>query len=250
MNRDDFNHFVCIVAGNEPEKIMAQFAKEEKGDKKILIPITSAPQFRQHYINTYRELIKGDISELEKKAFEAELEFAETSTDLEFFDDKTHEMEHDPETGDVITYENVMGKWRSYNLGKFFSIPFKLKDGKEAYQARKSEIDWDAIHLNNKEVYEAAWDMVIGHKQPATEEEQIIYDNMKNRGAYFLKYGDRDTYVISNTAFWGYAFASDKTGWLELEPEMNQFIWVKNYYDLFIKPLPEDTLLTIYECTK
>ena len=87
-------------------------------------------------------------------------------------------------------------------------------------------------------------------KEPKTEEDKIVYENMKNRKAYFEKYGDKKTYVISNTAFWGYAFLSEKEGWKELEPNVNQFIWVSQFFDRFIEPLDDNTLLTIYECVK
>ena len=30
----------------------------------------------------------------------------------------------------------------------------------------------------------------------------------------------------------------------------DQFVWVEKFYESFIDPLPDDTLLTIYECTK
>ena len=135
-------------------------------------------------------------------------------------------------------------------MGKFFSVPFKTLNGEETFQARKKDIDWDSIHLNNQAVYKTAWETVMEGKEPKTEEDKIVYENMKNRKAYFEKYGDKKTYVISNTAFWGYAFLSEKEGWKELEPNVNQFIWVSQFFDRFIEPLDDNTLLTIYECVK
>jgi hypothetical protein len=41
-----------------------------------------------------------------------------------------------------------------------------------------------------------------------------------------------------------------KNGWVELDDGMDQFVWVRNFYESFIDPLPDDTLLTIYECQK
>ena len=86
-------------------------------------------------------------------------------------------------------------------------------------------------------------------KKPETDKEEKIYNNMKNRTGYFQKFGTKEKYVASCTAFWGYAFL-DKSGWKELEPDQDQFEWMISYWDRFIKPLPDDTLLTIYECTK
>ena len=106
------------------------------------------------------------------------------------------------------------------------------------------------MHLSNQQTYKGAWEVVVEGRKPKDEQEQLIYDNMKNREAYFMKYGDKKTYIISNTAFWGYAFLSEKEGWKELEPNINQFVWVSQFYNRFIEPLPDNTLLTIYECTK
>ena len=65
-----------------------------------------------------------------------------------------------------------------------------------------------------------------------------------------MKFENKENYVISNTAFWGYAFLSDMTGWQDASDTEDQFVWMNNFYNLFIKNLPEDTLLTIYECVK
>ena len=42
----------------------------------------------------------------------------------------------------------------------------------------------------------------------------------------------------------------DENKWTELDETTSQFEWVKNFYDRFIKPLDDNTLLTIFECKK
>ena len=122
-------------------------------------------------------------------------------------------------------------------------------DGREVFQARKKDVDWAKMHLNGKKVYENAWDMVMGKKQPKTDEEKIIYENMRNRVEYFRLFETKDNYVMQSTAFWAYAFV-DENKWTELDETTSQFEWVKNFYDRFIKPLDDNTLLTIFECKK
>ena len=122
-------------------------------------------------------------------------------------------------------------------------------DGREVFQARKKDVDWSKMHLNSKKVYENAWDMVIGKKKPKTDEEKIIYENMRNRVEYFRLFETKDNYVMQSTAFWAYAFV-DENNWYELDETTSQFEWVKNFYDRFIKPLDGNTLLTIFECKK
>ena len=154
------------------------------------------------------------------------------------------------QTGDAYTRKNDEGKWSSYNIGKLFSMPFLTKDGREVFQARKSEIDWPHIHLNGGDIYARAWEMVMDASDPRNDYEWTIYENMKDKRTYFEKFETKENYVTSNTAFWGYAFLSDKTGWIDASAEEDQFAWMSNFYDMFIKNLPNDTLLTIYECKK
>ena len=85
---------------------------------------------------------------------------------------------------------------------------------------------------------------------PNDEHEKTLFDNMKDKITYFKKFETKENYVTSNTAFWAYAFLSDIIGWVDAEEEENQFTWMSNFYDIFIKNLPDDTILTIYECRK
>lgn len=85
---------------------------------------------------------------------------------------------------------------------------------------------------------------------PTDGQEEHIYENMKNRTEYFSNFNSKDDYVMYNISFWGYAFLSEETGWKEYEEGIKQIDWVKHFYDKFIKPLPDNTLLTIYECKK
>lgn len=129
-------------------------------------------------------------------------------------------------------------------------MPFLTKDGIECFQARKSDVDWPKIHLNGGHIYERAWEMVMEGSKPEDDYEKQIYENMKDKTAYFEKFENKENYVISSTAFWGYAFLSEITGWQEASSMDDQFTWMRNFYDVFIKNLPDDTLLTIYECVR
>ncbi len=252
MNQDDFAHFVCIVAGENPEKLMEQYSTlSGNGEKHVLFKYSDAKNLQQRHITLLESLIeKAGLPPHYVDNLKEELKDIKEMEPDDFFLTMTSEYEHDPETGDAYTTENPNGKWRAYEMGKFFSVPFKTLKGEEVFQARKKDIDWDVMHLNNQEVYKGAWEVVMEKRKPKNEQEKVIYDNMKNRTTYFEKYGDKKTYVISNTAFWGYAFLSEKEGWKELEPNVNQFVWVSQFYHRFIEPLDDNTLLTIYECTK
>jgi hypothetical protein len=251
MTKDDYNHFVCIVAGELPSKQMARYDKNSNVEKRVVYKYSDAEQIKNTYKKVIEDSLKtNQLSKEERKELEETKNYLETANAHDVFLDLTIDYEKDPETGDAIVYDNKNGHWNSYQLGKNFSVPFILKNGTEAFQAKKGDIQWNLIHNHGGEIYKRAWEMVMEQSKPKNEQESNIYENMKNRTFYFEKFGNKETYVASNIAFWGYAFLSEKTGWVELEERDNQFEWMTQYYDRFIKDLPDDTLLTIYECRK
>lgn len=250
MAIDQYNHFVAIVAGDEPEVIMSPFDKNIKTEKRIVYRFSDAEKLRNQYLTIYEALANNESMEnVFREDAKDKLEIIKHQSPAEFYLDLTEDYDHDPETGDAMTTENPDGKWSTYRMGKLFSVPFILNDGSETFQAKKGEINWSLMHLHGGEIYARAWEMVMEGSKPENDYETQIYENMKNRTAYFQKYGSKENYVLGNTAFWGYAFVS-KNGWTELEDDMDQFVWVRTFYENFIEPLPEDTLLTIYECRK
>lgn len=251
MAIDQYNHFVAIVAGENPEVLMAPYDKNIETDVRVAYRYADAAILRNHYIKVYEAISSSDTipDGPFKEDAKDKLAIIRNQSPQEFFLDLTDDYPHDINTGDALTKENPNGKWLSYKMGQLFSVPFVLKDGTESFQARKGDINWELMHGHGKEIYKRAWEMVMEGSEPQGDYETQIYDNMKNRTEYFKKYETKENYVLVNTAFWGYAFVT-KNGWLELEDDMDQFTWVSNFYDSFIDPLPDDTLLTIYECRK
>ncbi len=251
MAIDQYNHFVALVAGDNPEVLMSPYDKNTKTEPRVAYYYADAGKLRAQYIKLYKAMVTSD--EIPEGPFKEDakdkLAVIENQTDDDFYFDLTADYEYDKGTGDALTTENPNGKWSSYRLGKLFSVPFMLKDGTETFQAKKGDINWELMHLHGGEIYARAWEMVMEGSEPQNDYEKQIYDNMKARTAYFEKFGTKENYVLGNTAFWGYAFVS-KNGWVELEEEMDQFVWVRNFYPLFIESLPDDTLLTIYECQR
>ena len=251
MAIDQYNHFVALVAGDNPEVLMSPYDKNMRTEPRVVYRYADAAKLRDHYLKVYRAITSSDTvpEGLFKEDARDKLAVIESQTPEEFYLDLTEDYERDKETGDALTTENPDGKWSSYRLGKLFSIPFVLNDGTETFQARKGDINWELMHLHGGEIYGRAWEMVMEGSEPANDYERQIHENMKARTAYFEKFGTKENYILVNTAFWAYAFVT-KDGWLELEDDMDQFQWVGRFYETFIDPLPDDTLLTIYECVK
>lgn len=242
--------FEVIIAGENPSNIIKPYNKNILSENPVIVyKFEDAEYLKAKHIDFYNGLIysgkftEDEIDELK----ETRDEIMHTSAE-DFFYDLASEYDIDDD-GNAVTNKNINGKYTFYQNGKLFSVPFITLEGKEVFQARKKDINWSKMHLNGKGVYESAWDMIMGKKKPKTDEEKIIYENMKNRSEYFRSFKTKENYVTQCTAFWAYAFV-DENGWTELDETISQFEWVSNFYERFIKPLPENTLLTIIECKK
>jgi hypothetical protein len=189
---------------------------------------------------------------LEKLELEDIIETLEGQTVSEFWEDYKEEQNILAEDGEgnILVVDDSEIKCTSYNIGKHLSTPFILNDGQVVFQARNEDINWERNHLYDKAYYERVWELIMDNAEPANEDETKIKRTMGNQTEYFRFFGNKETYAIHSSAFWGYAFLSEETGWVELTPEKGQIEWVMNYYETFIKPLPKNTLLTIYECRK
>lgn len=245
---EDYNYFTAIVAGDNPEIIMKEYDKKLKVDPYILYKIEDSHSLKQLYLNECKEDLKVETEDFAIDDINDEIDYVSKLTDDEFFSYFTCDYDKDKE-GNAISTKNKKGKWSYYQNGKLFSVPFITKDGKEVFQARKKDIDWDKIHLSGQEIYKRAWEMVIENDTPKNDYEKNIYENMKNRTTYFMKFKTKEKYVVHSTAFWGYAFV-DENKWTDMDSEKDEFSWVSNFYDKYIKPIDESVLLTIFECRK
>lgn len=140
-------------------------------------------------------------------------------------------------------------EFSTYNKKNLFSQPFKLKDGTEAYSAKKCDIDWPEIHGKDIPAYERLWDLVMEDMEPLDEHETEVKEVMRKLIHYFEKFENKETYVAANTSFWTYAVISDETGWVDITA-IDSYFWITMVYDVYISHCPDDTLLTIFECNK
>ena len=253
MTNDDYQHFVCIVAGDNPDKLMAKFDSKTKLIPYVVCKYDDLNKLKNKYIAEYKRRLEYCDSDFERAYITdsiCDLEEMSVNDFVLSLTEDNNEYFINNETGDLMSDSNSDGRWSYYQLGKAFSIPFLTIDGREVFQAQKKDIDWGKIHLSGQKVYERVWEMVMENSNPNDEHEEVLFNNMKDKQAYFNKFETKENYVVSNTAFWGYAFLSEKIGWMDAEDVDDQFNWMSNFYDVFIKTLPDDTLLTIYECKK
>lgn len=246
-------HFVAIIAGDNPEKLIAKYDENLPCEQQVVGFIDKAAFYRAQWIDICRKFADNDdIGEMGKELYKERLEFLldDNNDDIDCFIEIFGEYEIDENTGNAVTNRNMDGKYAVAQLASHFAYPFLLKDGSNSFSAKKGDIDWDTIQTHNYHNYELAWEFAVEGKKPNGEHEETIYNNVKNHKNYFLNYGDKETYVKSNTCFFGYAFV-DSEGWFDIDDSnMAQMDWVINFYDTFIKNLPDDTLLSIYECVR
>lgn len=246
----DYNHFVVLAAGDNPKELMDKYDLNKKVEPYVVYRFKDAAILKKHYIELLCGLLKSEhLSDDEKEEIKDIIEDTKNKEDIQFYLDYTDGYDYDKETGDAISDINPDGKWTACNIGKIFSIPFVTKDGKNTFSELKGNIDWGRMHLFGSEIYETTWDVVMGGKKPETELELKVYENMKNRIGYFQKFGCKEKYVASNTAFWCYGYV-DKNGWIELGDRDDQFEWMTKFYDKFVVPLSDNTLLTLFECRR
>ena len=182
MTNDDYQHFVCIVAGENPEKLMEPYDNTKVVEPYVKYYYKDAGKLKEKFIEFYEAILNSDEeTNIDKDALREIIIDLKSLTDIEFYEELTKGLVIDAETGNALSTENENGKYSYFQLGKLFSIPFLLKDGREVFQAKKSDIDWDKIHLGGGDIYRRAWEMVMENSAPTTDYEKQIFDNMKDK---------------------------------------------------------------------
>ncbi len=246
-------HFTAIVVGKNHEEIMKKFDKNIEVEPYVEFYFSKAKEYYDNEIKVYQEFLK------EKNHDEGIVNLIRSHLDLleqtDYIDHYLNVCEQfgckiDKETGNAISTKNPIGYYDHCRLGKDLSLPLITKNGEEVFSARKGDIDFSKMHQYNTIPYVVAWETVVDGREPKNDEERRIYDNMKNRTAYFDNFPNKETYVAWSTSFWGYAFI-DENGWKDVDTtKIDQITWVNEFYDKYIKNLSDDEVITVYECVR
>lgn len=244
--------FTVMVIGDNPESLMEKYNAQLKVEPFIKYHYKDAEKLKQSAINVLESLIRGaegiTLTEFQLDYLKDSLQQTKEMSTFDYYSQLTQNLELDEE-GNAWCNLNPDRKWDSYRLGNNLSVPFILNDGKEVYQARKGDINWHLLHMNNVELYRTVWALIKEGKQPSNEQEEQIVVNMKNQTEYFSNFPTVDDYVAYNCSYWTYAVLS-ASGWVDVDSSGDSSEeWIKEYYDYFINPLDDDTLITIYEYT-
>lgn len=191
----------------------------------------------------------------------------------------------DEEMGEYGYWANPNAKWDWYQVGGRFRDAFKLKSnsvgmkGKKQNKfvgalyseskkgwcdsARKCDIDWPSIHLNEDTYFRKAlreWEMIVEGDDPKNDEEkELLNGNLWFTPEYYKKtYKDKETYAQCRSSFTTWAvitedgewFEKGEMGWFGIsnETEDERVDWELNMYKHFIEPLDKNTILTVVDC--
>ncbi len=181
--------------------------------------------------------------------------------------------EKDKKNGEYGYWHNPNSKWDYYRLGGRWNGYFKLKeefrnegkvgeaswDSKEAEtmttdQAKKEHIDFSL----DKEEYKKAqrfWEIVIEDSQLKEGEEEPF--NMYKKSYYLERFKTKEFYAKTRAGPSTYAVVKDgiwykkgEMGWFGCgsDSAKESHEWDKDFYNKWIKELPEDTLLSVFDC--
>ena len=249
MAQTNSRFFSVMVVGDNHKELMDKYSLDLEVDSYVRYEYLKADKYQSNSIKALDNLLShGDEIGLEpqvKESLERRIKILKGMTPFEYYRELTEGMYYD-ENGNALSTENPNGHWKTARIGKNFSLPLKLKDGTESYSARACDIDWDAMN-EPTELYEAAWEMVVDGREPTNEQEEMVYESMKDKLTYFSNFKSKEDYVTYSTSYWNYAFVN-KDGWVDMVNE-DERKWINNFYNRFIATIDPNDLVTIYECS-
>lgn len=243
--------FSVMVVGDDPAALLKPYDMSLKVEPYVEYRFLDAEKMQKNAIKVLNALLENPkqcgLTEFQEQLFRERLKATAAMTPFDYYVSLTQGLYYD-ENGDAISDKNKNGKWETCREGRNFALPLLLKDGGESYSARKGDVDWDKMHLNNADVYKAAWEVCVEKRTPANKEEETIAQRMAGKENYFSNFETKDDYALYNTAYWNYAYVDEK-GWKDINDVPTSMEWVISFYDNFVKPLDDDKLISIYECS-
>ena len=243
--------YSLMVVGENPKQIVEKYGSDYKSEPYVKYKYLNAKKYQDTAIKAIQTMLdnvdKIGLQQTLKEALQARLDNLSKLTPFEYYRELTDGMYYN-ENGDALSEDNPNVKYNTCRIGRNFCIPLKLKDGSESYSALAKDVDWDAMNGANKEVYEAAWELVVDGREPQNDQEKIIYESMKDREAYFENFKSKEAYVTYSTAYWNYAYA-DKNGWVDVDDDGNEEKWINDFFPRFVEKLKPNDLVSIFECS-
>jgi len=209
-----------------------------------------------------------------------------TMTDDEIYElaTKYYEPEDIGPDGEVYSTYNPDSKWDWYEVGGRYAGRIAVKDGVEIEvpnfswgwdddskekviamgnktdSAYKRDIDFSKMHRTEEDYKDALryWELIVeGDKPKNKEEEETVKWSFYKPEYYVNRYKTKEKYAECHSSFAMWAVVKDgvwyekgKMGFWAMSDETDDEAvdWEMNFFDRFIKDLPEDTLITVVDC--
>jgi len=242
--------FNILVVGNNPQEIVEKYDLNREIEPYILYKLDDMNKIYENKVYLYESVLASkdriDI-ELLKQA-QLCLKRIKQLTPFTYYQEMSQYYILDEKTGDLLTTENPLGKYDTIGQDTLL-----LVGDEEISQAYKRDINFDKLHRNQNRLnlQERAYDLCVNLLDPEDETDKLILQNMGdlNSQSYFDRFDDKEEYALYCESMGFYAFVTDKE-WIEIPSIQNEIPWKINFYDKFIKDLPDNDLLTTYVCTK
>lgn len=186
--------------------------------------------------------------------------------------------------GELLSTYNPDSKWDWYQVGGRYAGRIAVKDGVEIDEPNFSwgwdeetknklvsegtktdyayikDIDFSKMHRTEEDYNDAIryWELIVEGAEPKNEdEENSVKFNWYKPEFYTERYKDKETYAKCRSSFSMWAVVKDgvwyekgKMGMFAMSDETHDeaLDWELNFFDRFIKDLPEDTLITVVDC--
>jgi hypothetical protein len=183
MANTNSKFFSVMVIGENHRELMSKYSLDLEVDSYVKYEYLKADKYLNNSINALDNILSNaDKIGLEpsvKESLSARIKILKQMTPFDYYRELTDGMYYD-ENGNALSTENQEGHWKTARIGRNFSLPLKLKDGSEVYSAKVGDVDWEAMNEPPR-LYEAAWEMVMEGREPTDEQEEQVYESMKNK---------------------------------------------------------------------
>lgn len=243
--------FSLLVIDENPDDIILKYDMLTDVDTPyILYEYSDMKNIRTNKIKIYKEMSKKCNNKNTLIGIHREILKLKSMTDEEHYE-YLGELNSYDSNKNIISTENPNGKWITCDKGgKLLSNYMKDFNDNGVISAKKSEIDWELTHLRSDKLntINRTWDLCVNNIKPENEKDENIMKNMSKYKNYFSNFKNKEEYCKMLCSFWTYAVIINGT-WVDMEFE-NEFNWIINFYDIFIKNLDNNSKITIYECTR
>lgn len=228
------NKYTVLVAGDVD---LSKYDMTIKIEPYIVYRYNERKKIREQAIIIHKNLINNlkdeSTNALIKELLQLKLQDIEEMSDEEYFDEATKGMAFDSD-GNAISDFNSRGKYSKIELPtKEYALPLV----NESFTCLVSDLKFNEVDSDTISKYSNHWDYIMS-------------GSPVSKNGYIETYGNKERYIkfMSEPLYYN-AFVSNDIDWLEQGDE-NQIEWILTFRDRFIKNLPKDTKLTVYNYSK